>query len=173
MSTTRRAKVSGKRACAPRPNTVRASVRDQAPAPPPDEMLDAANRLHSAALHLLRRLRRVDHASGLTAARLSALSVVVFGGPCSLGDLARAEQVRPPTMTRIIAELEVEGLVQRRGDPNDRRVSRIHATPAGVRLLEAGRSRRVALLVEWLGALNAVDRRRLDDALPVMERLGA
>src|SRR5918992_1439308 len=82
-----------------------------------------ADRLHSAAIHLLRRLRRVDVASGLTAPRLSALSVVVFSGPLTLGALAAAEQVQPPTMTRIVGALEAAGLVQREPKPGDGRAT--------------------------------------------------
>src|SRR4051812_49977548 len=82
-----------------------------------------ADRLHSAAIHLLRHLRKEDDASGLSAPRLSALSVVVFGGPLSLGALARAEQVRPPTMTRIVTGLQRDGLVTRKGDLRDRRLT--------------------------------------------------
>ena len=89
-----------------------------------------ADRLHSAAIHLLRRLRREDDAGGLTAPRLSALSVIVFGGgPVTLGQLAAAEQVRPPTMTRLVNGLETEGLVVRQADPADGRVTYIKATP--------------------------------------------
>ena len=76
-----------------------------------------ADRLHSAAIHLLRRLRSEDAASGLTAPRLSALSVLVFGGPRSIGDLAAAEQVRPPTISRLVRELERDGLVTRTVHP--------------------------------------------------------
>src|SRR5919202_2354129 len=88
-----------------------------------------ADRLHSAAIHLLRRLRKQDDASGLTAPRLSALSVVVFGGPLSLGALAAAEQVRPPTMTRIVSALERAGLVERSPHPTDGRQVLLTATP--------------------------------------------
>ena len=95
-----------------------------------------ADRLHSAAIHLLRRLRKQDEAAGLGAARLSALSVVVFGGPLTLGELAAAEQVRPPTMTRIVAGLEEAGLVARETDARDRRVVRVTATGRGRRLME-------------------------------------
>jgi len=105
-----------------------------------------ADQLHSAAIHLLRQLRREDDASGLSAPRLSALSVVVFGGPLTLGELARAEQVKPPTMTRIVTGLEKEGLVKRKGDPRDRRLTRIEATPKGQTVLAAGRARRVKKL---------------------------
>jgi DNA-binding MarR family transcriptional regulator len=105
-----------------------------------------ADQLHSAAIHLLRQLRKEDDASGLSAPRLSALSVVVFGGPLTLGELARAEQVKPPTMTRIVTGLEKEGLVKRKGDQRDRRLTRIEATPKGRKILFAGRARRVEKL---------------------------
>jgi DNA-binding MarR family transcriptional regulator len=119
------------------------------------EALALADQLHSAAINLLRHLRKEDDASGLSAPRLSALSVVVFGGPVTLGQLARAEQVKPPTMTRIVTGLENDGLVRRKGDDRDRRLIRIHATPKGQKVLLAGRARRVELLagaVERLGA---------------------
>ena len=105
-----------------------------------------ADHLHSAAIHLLRQLRKEDDASGLSAPRLSALSVVVFGGPLTLGELARAEQVKPPTMTRIVTGLEREGLVKRKGDPHDRRLTHIEATSKGQKVLAAGRARRVRKL---------------------------
>src|ERR671934_2351081 len=99
--------------------------------------VEAADRFHSAAIHALRHVRRVDPATGLSAARLSALSVLVFGGPRTLGELAAAEQVRPPTMTRIVRALEDEGYVRRESDPTDGRVARLHPTPAGERMLWA------------------------------------
>ncbi len=119
-------------------------------------MADAAalaDQLHSAAIHLLRTLRKEDDASGLSAPRLSALSVVVFGGPLTLGQLARAEQVRPPTMTRIVTGLESEGLVKRVGDPRDHRLTKIQATSKGQRVLAAGRARRVKVLMEAVNGL--------------------
>src|SRR5260370_650409 len=90
--------------------------------PPPGDWRAAvvANQLHSAAIHLLRRVRAQDDAMGLTAPLASALSVIVFGGPLSLGALATAEQVRPPSITRIVRELEARGLVVREGTPRDR-----------------------------------------------------
>src|SRR5574339_108325 len=84
-----------------------------------------ADRWHSLAIHLLRRLRREDVNAGLTGPRLSALSVVVFGGLITLGDLAAAEQVKPPTMTRLVRALEEEGLVRREADASDGRVVRL------------------------------------------------
>ena len=94
-----------------------------------------ADRLHSAAIHLLRRLRKRDVESEVGPAQLSALSVLVFGGPRTLGELARAEQVRPPTMTRIVAGLQRSGLVRCERDPKDRRVVRVRATPKGLQVM--------------------------------------
>src|SRR5260370_24130753 len=90
-----------------------------------------ANRLHSAAIHLLRRVRAQDDGMGLTAPLASALSVIVFGGPLSLGALATAEQVRPPSITRIVRELEARGLVVREATPQDRRGRRARAAAKG------------------------------------------
>ncbi|MEP7086382.1 MAG: MarR family transcriptional regulator [Gemmatimonadota bacterium] len=131
--------------------------------------VELAERLHSAALHLLRRLRREDDASGLPAPQLSALSVIVFGGPITLGDLARAEQVRPPTISKLIVHLEAKGLVDRVADASDRRVVRVKATKRGTKLLHDGRQRRVAALVASLSALPPSERALLARALPVLE----
>src|SRR5262245_33390856 len=128
-----------------------------------------ADRLHSAAIHLLRRLRRVDEATGLSAVKLSALSVVVFAGPIALGDLAAAEQVRPPTMTRLIQELESQGLIRRNRDKDDQRIVRIEATPRGEKLLKQGRYRRVAMLAEWINTLSPREIMLLNEAAEVLE----
>lgn len=132
---------------------------------------DTADRLHSAAIHLLRRLRVEDTATGLTAPRLSALSVIVFGGPVTLGALAAAEQVRPPTITRLVRELEREGLVVLVPDPDDRRVRRVRATARGRALLEEGRRRRVSRLAGALAGLTAAERRLIARAARLIERL--
>src|SRR5205809_4567228 len=110
--------------------------------------VEAADRFHSAAIHALRHVRREDPATGLSSARLSALSVLVFGGARTLGELAAAEQVRPPTMTRIVRGLEADGLVGRRADPDDGRVVRVRATAKGNRVLQRARERRIANLAE-------------------------
>src|SRR5215472_16823368 len=94
------------------------------------ELLETADQLHSTAIHLLRRLRVRDRESGIGPAQLSALSVLVFGGPRSLGELADAEQVRPPTMSRIVSGLEKAGLVKREETEDGRRV-RLVATAKG------------------------------------------
>jgi DNA-binding MarR family transcriptional regulator len=132
---------------------------------------DLADRLHSAAIHLLRRLRREDDASGLPAPQLSAMSVIVFGGAIPQGALANAEQVRPPTITKLVAALEEQGLVEREPDPQDRRVMRVKATARGTRLLHDGRRRRVASLAASLGELAAADRAALARAIPILEKV--
>lgn len=118
-----------------------------------DELEATADRLHSVAIHLLRRIRMEDDKSGLSPARLSALSVVVFAGPLPLGKLAAAEQVTAPTMTRLVQALEQEALVERSPDPDDGRSTLIGATAAGRALLEKARRRRIRHLVELLDAL--------------------
>jgi DNA-binding MarR family transcriptional regulator len=128
-----------------------------------------ADRLHSASIHLLRRLRRQDDASGVTAPHLSALSVLVFGGARTLGELAAAEQVRPPSMTRIVQNLERQGLVERAADPGDRRAVHVRATDAGRRVLEEGRARRVHSLAERLRALDADELACLERAAGLVE----
>ena len=134
-----------------------------------DEAETIADRLHSAAIHLLRRLRREDATTGLSAPRLSALSVIVFGGPLTLGELANAEQVRPPTMTRLVSALEDNGLVAREADPDDKRLTRIRATQKGRALLFRGRARRVAALTAEVRALQPDERAELTRALAILD----
>jgi DNA-binding MarR family transcriptional regulator len=130
-----------------------------------------ADRLHSAAIHLLRRLRKVDEASGLSAARLSTLSVLVFGAPTTVGELARAEQVSPPTMSKLVSGLERDGYVVREAHELDARAVRVRATPKGRRVLEEGRARRISELVRLLEGVSADDLRMLGSAAEIMERI--
>jgi DNA-binding MarR family transcriptional regulator len=130
-----------------------------------------ADRLHSAAIHLLRSVRKQDAATGEGPARLSALSVLVFGGPMTLGQLAAAEQVKPPTMSRIVAGLEQSKLVEIAVDPADARRIQIHATPQGTRLLHKGRRRRVAALTAQIAILPQSDLDNLLHAADLIERL--
>jgi len=131
-----------------------------------------ADRLHSAAIHLLRRLRREDVVMGLTPARASALSVLVFGGrPVTLGALAQAEQVSAPTVTRLIAGMARDGLVRREPDATDGRVVWLHATAKGARLLHLGRQRRVAALEADLATLTPAERDTLAAATDILERV--
>jgi len=121
------------------------------------EIWEVADRLHSASIHLLRTVRRKDAEAGEGPARLSALSVLVFGGPMTLGQLAAAEQVKPPTMTRIVAGLERSGLAKRLGDREDARRTKVQATVKGRRLLQAARERRIESLAERLNKLGRKD----------------
>ncbi len=130
-----------------------------------------ATRLHSAAIHLLRGVRREDAASGLPPAQLSALSVLVFGGDQTLGRLAAAEQVRSPTMSRIVAGLEAAGLVARAPHPSDARSSLIAATPVGRELLVAGQQRRVGVIEERLRELSPEELAALERAIGALERV--
>jgi DNA-binding MarR family transcriptional regulator len=134
---------------------------------------DVADRLHSAAIHLLRRVRRVDEESGLTAARLSALSVLVFGGPTTLGALARAEQVSAPTMSRLVRALERDGLVERAPHAEDGRAITLAASAKGRALLVHGRERRIAELAELLADLGEAELGVLSDASRIVERISA
>jgi DNA-binding MarR family transcriptional regulator len=129
-----------------------------------------ADRLHSTAIHLLRRLRRTDPMTGVSAAQLSALSVLM-GGPRTLGELAAIEQVRPPTMSRLVRELEAAGLVTRSRDEVDARVVWVRWTPHGERLLSRGRELRVATLQRQIAALPAAERAELSRGLLIAERL--
>jgi DNA-binding MarR family transcriptional regulator len=130
-----------------------------------------AERVHSAALRLLRRLRKSDAAMGLSAPKSSALSVLVFGGPQTLKDLAAAEQVRAPTMSRLVAELEAEGLATKTEDADDRRALKIAATAKGRALLEAGRERRLDVLTQQVEGLSAEERKVLARAAAILVRL--
>ena len=134
---------------------------------------DVADALHSAAIHLLRGVRREDARSGVGPARLSALSVLVFGGPMRLTDLARVEQVKPPTMTKIIAGLEASGLVRRRPDSEDARAVKLEATVRGTELLQQGRRRRVKRLARALEVLTSDDVDVLARAARIIDRVAA
>jgi DNA-binding MarR family transcriptional regulator len=130
-----------------------------------------ADQLHSAAVRLLRWLRRTDAASGLNAPRLSALSVIVFGGPITLGNLAEAEQVRPPTMTRIVDGLGAQGLVTKRRNENDLRTIHISATVKGKKTLIAGRKRRIRSLANQISALEGSEQETLQNAIAIMKKM--
>lgn len=131
---------------------------------------DLADRLHSAAIHLLRLVRGQDAATGIGPARLSALSVIVFGGPLSLNELARAEQVRPPTMSRIVDALEKDGLARRRTNQQDRRAVLIETTEKGAQILKQGRKRRVKLLAAHLDQLSAAEQKDVARAVEAIQK---
>ena len=141
------------------------------PSTPPRTPERIADALHSAAIHLLRRVRKEDERTGISPARLSALSVLVFGGPMRLTDLARAEQVKPPTMTRIVAGLEADGLVRRRGVSGDARAISLEPTARGIKVMQEGRRRRVQRLAAALENLPAHEQEALARAAALVERV--
>jgi DNA-binding MarR family transcriptional regulator len=130
---------------------------------------ETADRIHSAAIHVLRHARRDDAASGVGPARLSALSVLVFGGARTLRELADAEQVTAPTMSAIVTGLERDGLARRRPHREDARALRIEATAKGRRLLERARQRRIDNLGELFAALSAGDLETVRKAAEILE----
>jgi DNA-binding MarR family transcriptional regulator len=131
--------------------------------------LEIADRLHSAAIHLLRSAAKPDVLSGQGPARLSALSVLVFAGPRTLGELAAAERVKPPTMSRIVAGLKRAGLARIQKDGEDARRIRISVTAKGERLLLEARRRRIQVLAGTLAGLNAAELDILDGAAKIIE----
>lgn len=136
-----------------------------------DEQLNGmAGGLHTAALRLLRMVRREDAHTGISPPRLSALSALVIGGPTSLAELAAAEEVKAPTMSRIVEGLVEDGLATREPHPGNRRKVRIAATEEGRRRLEQGRERRVRALRERLRRLADSEQRALARGLEVLER---
>ncbi|HWF80560.1 MAG TPA: MarR family transcriptional regulator [Streptosporangiaceae bacterium] len=133
----------------------------------------AASALNSGAIHLLRSLASVDRQAGLTRARLSALSVLVFGGSRTLGELAAAEGVAGPTMTRIVDGLIGEGMAERQPHPSDGRAVTIAATPAGESLMRVAQQRRIEAIVSALASLPAEHRRSLVSAAGLLDRVAA
>jgi len=131
---------------------------------------EVADRLHSAAIHLLRRARRTDPLTGVSPAQLSALSVLM-SGPKTLGDLAAAEQVRPPTMSRLVSEMERAGVARKVTDRDDARVIRVHATPKGLRALSRGRSMRIEAIERLMSELDADELGDVERAVGAIEKL--
>jgi len=130
-----------------------------------------ADRLHSLAIHLLRRIRRGDEESGLSAPRLSALSVIIYRGPISLTELAKAEGVTAPTMTRLVQALVRAGLVEKSGLETDNRVTLLRASPAGRQTLDVARANRLAALEQLLRRLDADQAALVERAVETLEPL--
>jgi DNA-binding MarR family transcriptional regulator len=137
-----------------------------------DEIWGLAERLHSAAIHLLRRLRLQDLASGVGPAKLSALSALVFSKrPLSLSELATAEQVKNPTMSRLVSAMERDGLVTTETMKSDARSIHITPTDRGKNLLLAGKKRRVDSLAKAIGALNESQLKEMENATTLFEEI--
>lgn len=130
-----------------------------------------ADAIHSAAIHLLRGVRKEDERAGIGPAQLSALSVLVFAGPMRLTELARVEQVKPPTMTKVVAALEASRLVMRRPDAADARAVKLEATVRGTKLLREGRRRRVERLAAAFRELSVTELDTIARAAATIERV--
>ena len=138
---------------------------------PDSSARDTADRIHSASIHLLRRVAREDAAVGVSAARLSALSVLVFAGPKTVSELAAMERVKVPTMSRLVAAMEDEGLVRRERHDSDARAVVLSATPKGRRVLERGRELRLALLERLLSDASPRELVTVMEAAEIVDRL--
>src|ERR1700694_3017415 len=145
-------------------------VKHKSKISPEAEVYRIGDLLHSAAIHLLRKVRAQDRSAGIGPAQLSALSVLVFGGPRSLKELAEAEQVRPPTMSRIVVGLERTRLVRRRTTDDKRRML-LEATARGARILREGRRRRVEMLARALQGLSEEEQRKAGGGGGFMRKL--
>jgi DNA-binding MarR family transcriptional regulator len=138
---------------------------------PMDPTHETANALHSAALRLLRRASAIDPQMSLDGPRASALSVLVYGGDMPIGRLAAIEQVSPPAITKTVSALEADGLVERSGSPDDRRVVLVRATEQGRALIERGRAARVLAVADLIGPLGTRDRQTLRHAAAIVLKL--
>ncbi len=138
---------------------------------PDTRCVQVADRLHSAAIHLLRRVRAADRDAGVTPERLSVLSVLAFGGPHTGRELAEAEQVSPPAISRIVRALVGDGLARRERLRSDRRCVRIHATAKGRRLIERARARRLERIAGDLERMDDDQLDVLDAASAILEKL--
>lgn len=135
-----------------------------------EEVAAIALALNRVTTHLGRRLRRVDDAQTIGRARLSALSVLVFGGGRTMSELAEDEAVTAATMHHVVAGLIDAGLAQKSADPNDRRKYRIEASAKGRRLMLNARAARLEMIAAGLESLSADDRKCLARALELLSR---
>lgn len=132
---------------------------------------ELASVLRVAVMRMARRLRNEREDDSLTLTQLSTMGTLNGRGQLTLGDLAAAEKVQPPSMTRIVSALEERGLVCREADKGDKRLVLVSLTEAGTKLLAANRRRRDAWLNKQLRHLSAEEREALRRAAPVLEKL--
>jgi DNA-binding MarR family transcriptional regulator len=136
-----------------------------------EEVVELADALHSTAIHLLRQLRVEDRASGIGPAQLSALSVLVFGGSMSLKQLAEIEQVKPPTMVRIVRGLVDQRLATSRADRTDARKIHISASARGRTVMLRARYRRVEALARMLAERSKAERAEMANVVSILRDL--
>jgi DNA-binding MarR family transcriptional regulator len=131
---------------------------------------ELASRLRLGVTRLARRLRR-EAEPGITQSQLSGLATIERHGPMTIGELSGAEQVQPPTMTRIVAALVDDGLVARETDPDDRRMAWLRVTPEGVKLLQRSRKRKEAFLATQMRSLEPRQLAVLHEATGILEQI--
>lgn len=141
-----------------------------AAAPTSTSQAEIAARLRLSSTRLARRLRQ-EASTGLTPSQLSALAAVERHGPVTLGELAEHERVAPPSITKVVAKLEAEDLLERAVDPSDRRVARVAVTKRGRELLEETRRRKTSWLLDRIRALPVEEQDRLAAALDAIDHL--
>jgi DNA-binding MarR family transcriptional regulator len=137
------------------------------PSSPPDD----PERIYLFVQHVGRRLREIDARAGLTPARFSTLATLRFDGARNVGDLAVIERVKPPSMTRLVRDMERDGLVRRRPDPTDGRAVLIEMTPAATALFARVRAEKIALVADYLETLTAPARAAIRTAFVALDDL--
>ncbi|MFI5711910.1 MarR family winged helix-turn-helix transcriptional regulator [Kribbella sp. NPDC051620] len=133
-----------------------------------------ASALRSSTLRLSRQIRRQRvEGHDLTANQLGVLGALGKHDAMTIGELAAHEQVKPPSMTRIVSNMEEAGLVVRRPHETDKRQIVVDLTQAAHDLIQANRRRRDEWLQTKLKKLTPEERDILRKAAPVLERLAA
>ena len=140
---------------------------------PPTTDPALASTLRLSVMRLARRMRSERAENSLTLTQIAALATLERHGPLTPRELAAAERVSPPSMTRIAASLETAGLATRTGHPSDGRQVLLTASPEGVALLREDRRRRDAWLAQRLRELDPADREVLRDAAAILDRLAS
>jgi len=128
-------------------------------------------RIYLFVQHFGRRLREIDVSVGLTPARFSALASLHFHDSRNIGDLAADERVKRPSMTRLVGDMERDGLVRRARDPSDGRGVLIKLTPRGNALFNGTRATKIALVADYLRALPPDRRTAIKIAFGVLDDL--
>lgn len=134
---------------------------------------ELAATLRGAVMRFNRRLRRERPDNGLTLTQLSALASLYTAGAMTPRELADSERVQPPSMTRIVAALEAQGLLLRSAHPTDRRQVILSTTDAGAALIKENRRIREAWLAKQLARLTPAERATLRDAAAILDRMAS
>ena len=138
---------------------------------PPASDTALASALRLAVMRLARRMRSERADTSLTLTQLAALATLERHGPLTPRELAAAERVQPPSMTRTVSCLEEDGFVERCAHPTDGRQVLVRLSDQGRDLLAAERRRRDAWLTRRLRELTPEERAVLRQAAPILEKL--